>query len=97
MATILSIETSTSVCSAALHEGWKIVRRKRIACTTISTSRLAILINEIFLSTNISKQAVDAIAVSSGPGSYTGLRIGVATAKGLCYGLNIPLLAIDLF
>jgi len=95
MAIILSIETSTSVCSAALHENGKIVEVKELFTPQSAASQLAPLIEDIFSSAKISKQAINAIAVSSGPGSYTGLRIGVATAKGLCYGLDVPLIAID--
>lgn len=95
MAVILSIETSTSVCSAALHENGNLIAVKELHTPQSAASQLAVQIETLFFSTALSKKCVQAVAVSSGPGSYTGLRIGTATAKGICYGLNVPLLAID--
>ena len=94
MATILNIETSTEVCSV------NIARDGRIVCERESTegmnhSRLlTVFIEEILNETNIPAASLDAVAVSKGPGSYTGLRIGVSVAKGLCYSLGKPLVAI---
>lgn len=95
MAVILSIETSTTVCSAALHQNGELISAKEIHTPHSAASQLAVQVAELFSDNQIEKQQVDAIAVSSGPGSYTGLRIGVATAKGLCFGLNVPLIALD--
>lgn len=95
MAVILSIETSTSVCSAALHEDGNLLAVKELSTPQSAAAQLAIQIEELFATTNRPKKQLDAVAVSSGPGSYTGLRIGVATAKGICCGLRIPLIAID--
>lgn len=95
MAVILSIETSTSVCSAALHEDGNLLAVKELHTPQSAAAQLAIQIEELFATTNRPKKKLDAVAVSSGPGSYTGLRIGVATAKGICCGLRIPLIAID--
>jgi tRNA threonylcarbamoyladenosine biosynthesis protein TsaB len=95
MAFILSIETSTSVCSAALHENGNLVACKELHTPHSAASQLAVQIQELFSETAIERKQLDAVAVSAGPGSYTGLRIGVSTAKGICYGLGIPLIAID--
>lgn len=95
MDVILSIETSTSVCSAALHEDGNLIAIKELFTPQSAAAQLAIQVEELFTETNISKQQLKAVAVSSGPGSYTGLRIGVATAKGICFGLSLPLISID--
>ena len=95
MAIILSIETSTSVCSAALHEKGNLVVLKELHTPQSAATQLAVQIEELFLETKIPKQSIKAVAVSSGPGSYTGLRIASATGKGICYGLRVPLIAID--
>lgn len=92
---ILNIETSTSVCSVTLSHDSKIISEK-ISYETNSHSRLlARFIDEIFIENNINPKELNAIAVSKGPGSYTGLRIGVSTAKGLAYSLEKPLIAVD--
>tara|TARA_B110000014_G_C20052048_1_gene547316 strand:- start:222 stop:899 length:678 start_codon:yes stop_codon:yes gene_type:complete len=93
---ILHIETSTKVCSVALGGNGNLIGYKEeISEKYIHAERLTILINELIQENNISFNDLSAIAVSKGPGSYTGLRIGVSTAKGLCYALNIPLISID--
>lgn len=92
MPSILHIETSTTVCSVVLSENGKVVS-ERISLTGPShASLLGVFVQEILLET---KAHPDAVAVSCGPGSYTGLRIGVSTAKGLCYGWNVPLIAVN--
>jgi len=88
MSTILSIETSTTVCSAALHDDGRLIASEIIHVPNSTASQLAVMIDKII------PASLDAVAVSSGPGSYTGLRIGVATAKGICFGLDVPLIAI---
>ncbi|HEY5823333.1 MAG TPA: tRNA (adenosine(37)-N6)-threonylcarbamoyltransferase complex dimerization subunit type 1 TsaB [Cyclobacteriaceae bacterium] len=95
MALILSLETATSVCSAALHDDGKLLASSEYHVPQSTASMLAVLIDEIFKKTSIEPSQLNAVAVSAGPGSYTGLRIGVATAKGFCYALNIPLIAIN--
>ncbi len=96
MAKILCIETSTSVCSVAYCEDGKVVSSKELYEINSHASHLTVLIDELFTEPNTpTLQAIDAVAVSSGPGSYTGLRIGVSTAKGICFGLGKPLIAID--
>ena len=92
MPSILHIETSTTVCSVVLSENGKVVS-ERISLTGPShASLLGVFVQEILQET---KAHPDAVAVSCGPGSYTGLRIGVSTAKGLCYGWNVPLIAVN--
>ncbi len=95
MDVILSIETSTSVCSAALHENGNLIAVKEVFTPQSAAAQLAMQVEELFKETNISKHQLKAVAVSFGPGSYTGLRIGVSTAKGICFGLNLPLISID--
>lgn len=96
MAKILSIETSTGVCSVAYSENGKVVASKELYQVNSHASNLTVLIDELFnLDTTPELKEIDAVAVSSGPGSYTGLRIGVSTAKGICYALKKPLIAID--
>ncbi len=91
--TILNIETSTNVCSVAVSANGKCIFSRMNADGMNHATMLSPFIDEAlkFLAPN----KPDAIAVSGGPGSYTGLRIGVSTAKGLSYGLEIPLIAID--
>jgi tRNA threonylcarbamoyladenosine biosynthesis protein TsaB len=95
MAVILSIETSTSVCSAALHENGNLIACKELFTPHSAASQLAVQIQELLQETEIEIHQLAAVAVCSGPGSYTGLRIGTSTAKGICYGLNLPLIAVD--
>ncbi len=93
---ILNIETATKNCSVALAQEGKIILCKEIAEEGYShAERLHVFIEEIIQEAGIAFQDLTAIAVSQGPGSYTGLRIGVSAAKGLCYALNIPLIAVD--
>ena len=93
---ILNIETSTKACSVALHKnGELIVCREDISANFSHSEKLLKFISELFSDEKLSLSDLDAIAVSMGPGSYTGLRIGVSTAKGLCYGLDIPLISIS--
>ena len=96
MSYILNIETATKNCSVALAKDGKTVLCKEIAEEGYShAERLHVFIEEIIKEAGITFQDISAIAVSQGPGSYTGLRIGVSAAKGLCYALGIPLIAVD--
>lgn len=94
MALILSLETSTTVCSVALHNNGKLVASAEMHKEQSHASKLAVLIDQVVKLADIPMSAIQAIAVSEGPGSYTGLRIGVSTAKGLCFALGIPLLSV---
>jgi len=93
---ILNIETATKNCSVALAKEGKTILCKEIAEEGYShAERLHVFIEAIITETGITFQDLSAIAVSQGPGSYTGLRIGVSAAKGLCFALDIPLIAVD--
>lgn len=96
MARILSIETSTGVCSVAYSIDGKVAASKELFEANSHAGNLTVLIEELFNENKLTiSKDLDAVAVSSGPGSYTGLRIGVSTAKGICYAANLPLIAID--
>ena len=95
MATILQIETATQVCSAAISKDGKTIALKELMASNIHAGSLTLFIQEAMDIAGISFADLDAVAVSKGPGSYTGLRIGVSTAKGLCFALDKPLIAIN--
>lgn len=95
MSLILQIETATPSCSVALAENGTTIACREINERNIHAEVITCFIDELIKQTAIAYQELDAIAVSSGPGSYTGLRIGVSTAKGLCYALDKPLIAIE--
>lgn len=94
MSTLLHIETSTPVCSAALSQNGKILVSRENFDGQSHATLLGVFVQDIMIYIRENRLQLDAISVSSGPGSYTGLRIGVSEAKGLSYGLNIPLIAI---
>ena len=95
MARILSIETSTSICSVAIHELGELLALAEIKEPGAHAEKLLLLVDEVFEKAGLSFADLDAVAVSQGPGSYTGLRIGVSTAKGIAYALDIPLIGIN--
>lgn len=95
MQNILLIETSTEVCSVALACNGQILAIREINDQKSHASKVAVFIDEVLSEAQLVPQALSAVAVSSGPGSYTGLRIGVSSAKGLCYAVGIPLIAVD--
>lgn len=95
MAGILLIETSTEVCSVAFAKNDELRFTKESKEGLKHSELLTVFIEELFSKNNLSISAIDAVAVSKGPGSYTGLRIGVSVAKGLCYALDKPLIAIN--
>jgi len=92
---LLHIETSTHVCSVALTEGETILFQKQNREGMNHAALLSIFIDEALNLLKIEVKKLDAVVVSGGPGSYTGLRIGASTAKGLCYGFDIPLLSVS--
>lgn len=94
MSTIIYIETATEVCSAALSNNGDILKYNISTVPQSHSSLLGVFVEEIMKYVRHEGMSIDAIAVSSGPGSYTGLRIGVSEAKGLSYGLNVPLISI---
>jgi tRNA threonylcarbamoyladenosine biosynthesis protein TsaB len=95
MALILNLETATTVCSVALAKDGQLLSQKELNADYTHAENLTLFIESVFLEANVLLKNVDAIAISKGPGSYTGLRIGVSTAKGLCYSLNKPMIAIN--
>ncbi len=95
MALILSLETSTSVCSVAIHENGSLLGVKEVEIPGAHSERLIGLIGELLEECQFAGEALSAIAVSEGPGSYTGLRIGVSTAKGLAFAWSIPLIGVS--
>ena len=88
------IETSTALCSAALAENGVITAYRESSAPKAHASLTAVFVQEILAERGLTIADCDAICVSKGPGSYTGLRVGVSTAKGLCFGSGKPLLAV---
>lgn len=95
MALILSLDTSTTVCSVALHQNGTLLGCYELFTERTSAAMLTTLIRNVVSQTGHELAQVDAVAVAKGPGSYTGLRIGASTAKGLCFALDKPLIAIN--
>ena len=95
MALILNLESSTEVCSANIARDGEVIDIHENNEGQNHARLLTVFIEELLSSNNLKVSDLDAIAVSRGPGSYTGLRIGVSAAKGLCYGAGIPLIAIS--
>lgn len=96
MAYILNIETATKNCSVSIAKNGRLLLCKEMAEAGYShAEKLHVFIEETLRESRLEYKDLSAIAVSQGPGSYTGLRIGVSAAKGLCFALNIPLIAID--
>ena len=95
MSLILGIETATSICSVALVRDGKLLAIRESRGARDHSGTLTTFIAEVFTEARLTFPQMDAIAVSMGPGSYTGLRIGVSSAKGLCYALDKPFIAID--
>jgi tRNA threonylcarbamoyladenosine biosynthesis protein TsaB len=92
---ILSIDTSTKNCSVAIHQDGKLLAISELYSEKSSSGMLTTLIQNVVKYANLTLKDLDAIAIAKGPGSYTGLRIGVSTAKGLCYTLDKPLIAVN--
>jgi tRNA threonylcarbamoyladenosine biosynthesis protein TsaB len=95
MASILNIETATPLCSVALAIDGRVISERESMEEKSHASRLTVFIEEILNEQGLEIRDLDAIAIGKGPGSYTGLRIGVSVAKGLCYGSNLPLIAAN--
>lgn len=94
MALILSIETGTDICSVALANDGELMALRESDEGRDHAKKVAVFVDELLKETGVQPDDLDAIAVGKGPGSYTGLRIGVSFAKGMCYALNIPLIAV---
>ena len=94
MERIILIETSTALCSAALAEDGVIVAYRESSAPKAHASLTAVFIREMLSERGLGVSDCNAVCVSMGPGSYTGLRVGVSTAKGLCFGAGIPLIAV---
>lgn len=94
MSTILHIETSTDVCSVAVSEDSQVIFHQEDHSGPNHAERLGTMVDEALSFTDNHAIPFDAVAVSCGPGSYTGLRIGVSMAKGICYGLDLKLIAV---
>ena len=93
--TILCIETSTNCCSAAIAINGEAKAIRANLTGANHASELPLFVEELMNEARVNSWTIDAVALSQGPGSYTGLRIGASLAKGLCYGLNIPLIPVD--
>lgn len=92
---ILCLETATPVCSVALNDGCCTIALRETEGQNAHSEKITNFIREVMETANIGYNQLDAVAVSKGPGSYTGLRIGVSTAKGICYAADLPLMAVD--
>ena len=92
---ILCLETATPVCSVALNESCCTIALRETEGQNAHSEKITNFIREVMEVAKIDYSQLDAVAVSKGPGSYTGLRIGVSTAKGICYAADVPLMAID--
>jgi tRNA threonylcarbamoyladenosine biosynthesis protein TsaB len=94
MSLILCIETGTDICSVGVARDGELISLRESDEGRDHAKKVGVFVDELLRETGISPDELDAVAVGMGPGSYTGLRIGVSFAKGLCYGLGIPLVAV---
>jgi tRNA threonylcarbamoyladenosine biosynthesis protein TsaB len=95
MALILLLETATEVCSAAVALDGKVIALRESTNGFNHSEKLTVFISELLSDPALKNTRPDAVCVSSGPGSYTGLRIGISAAKGICYAADIPLIAVS--
>ncbi len=92
---ILNIDTGGEICSVSISTPDAVIEYHESADKNSHSSQLAVITNQLLVDSSVKKEQLSAIAINKGPGSYTGLRIGASFAKGLCYALNIPLIAVD--
>jgi tRNA threonylcarbamoyladenosine biosynthesis protein TsaB len=92
---ILQIETATASCSVALSSGGEVLAFKEVNSRNVHAEVITRFVEDVLAVAGIAYHQLDAVAVGCGPGSYTGLRIGISTAKGLCFALDKPLIAVD--
>ncbi|WMJ71561.1 tRNA (adenosine(37)-N6)-threonylcarbamoyltransferase complex dimerization subunit type 1 TsaB [Cytophagaceae bacterium ABcell3] len=95
MALILSLETSVKVCSVSIYSDNELLGVSEVFIEKSHSRVITLLVQDLLKGVNITLNEIDAVSVSHGPGSYTGLRIGVSTAKGLCYALDKPLISVN--
>ena len=95
MTTILSIETATPTCSVALHQDDHLLGLQEVHLEKSHSALLHVMIDHLLAYCEVEKSALSAVALSMGPGSYTGLRIGASAAKGICFALDVPLIAVN--
>lgn len=92
---ILCLETATPTCSVAINDGSQNLALRECKGQNAHSEKITLFIKEVLDEVGLTYNQLDAVAVSKGPGSYTGLRIGVSTAKGVCYAAGLPLMAVD--
>ncbi|MDX5347128.1 MAG: tRNA (adenosine(37)-N6)-threonylcarbamoyltransferase complex dimerization subunit type 1 TsaB [Hymenobacteraceae bacterium] len=95
MAVILALETSSTVCAIALSKDGALLGTSELQIEKSHSSHITVMIGQLLNNCGLTEKDLSAVAVSGGPGSYTGLRIGSATAKGLCFALDIPLIEVS--
>ena len=95
MALILNIESSTTVCSVSLSQDGDLLAMREVNDGYSHAEKLAVFVQEVIDESGVTTKELDAVAVSRGPGSYTGLRIGVSLAKGISYASDVPLISVD--
>ncbi|KAA3440793.1 tRNA (adenosine(37)-N6)-threonylcarbamoyltransferase complex dimerization subunit type 1 TsaB [Rufibacter hautae] len=95
MAYLLSLETSTTVCSVALHQDRQLLSYAELQMEKSHSSHITVMVQQVLEYAGVGLEQLAAVAVSGGPGSYTGLRIGSGTAKGLCFSLDKPLISVS--
>jgi len=95
MANILLIETATEICSIGISDKYNILANISAENEYSHSESITLLIKDCLKQANLTFSDLDAVAISKGPGSYTALRVGTSTAKGICYAMNIPLIAVD--
>ena len=95
MAYILALETSSKICSVALFKDQNLLSIREEGGSYSHAEKLGIFIEEVMSEAQVEMKNISAVAVSKGPGSYTGLRIGTSTAKGICYALDVPLISVS--
>lgn len=95
MSLILNIESATNICSVCVCEGERVLAQQEILNTQNHAAQITLLITACLQEVNLHLRDLSAVALSHGPGSYTSLRVGASTAKGICYALDLPLIAVD--